>query len=80
MPEEITEFEEGIGEKLTSLVFFPRSDLDILVSETGYSYFAENHEFMNIARIGDCFLEVVGSYFTNQYLDKSRFPNLYSEE
>ncbi|MCR8980883.1 SUKH-3 domain-containing protein [Brevibacillus laterosporus] len=80
MPEEITEFEEVIGEKLTPLGFFPRSDLDIFVSETGYYYFAGSNEFMYIARVGDCFLEAVESYFNNQYLDKSRFPNLYSKE
>lgn len=78
--EELQEFEETVGEKLTPLGFFPRSTLDIYISSSNKFCFAGSYEFMYIAFIGFDFYEMLEVYFNKEYLDQDRFPNLYSED
>ncbi|MCM3700719.1 SUKH-3 domain-containing protein [Paenibacillus macerans] len=80
MSDEIQEFEEVIGEQLTPVGFFPRSDLDIFVSQSGEFYFAGTTEFMYITRLGRDFISAVECYFSGEYLKKSKFPNLHSDQ
>lgn len=77
--EELYEFEAMLGEKLTPLGFFPRSTLDIYLSESNEFYFVGSYEFMYIVRIGSDFYEMLEIYFNKKYLNNDEFPNLYSE-
>jgi hypothetical protein len=78
--EELKEFEETIGEKLTPLGFFPRSTLDIYISDLNKFYFAGSYEFMYIVFIGFDFYEMLEVYFNKEYLDQDKFPNLFPED
>ncbi|MEK8212703.1 SUKH-3 domain-containing protein [Paenibacillus sp. FSL L8-0463] len=78
--EELKEFEETMGEKLTPLGFFPRSTLDIYISNSNKFYFAGSYEFMYIVFIGSDFYEMLEVYFNKEYLDQDRFPNLFPED
>ncbi|MEK3788633.1 MULTISPECIES: SUKH-3 domain-containing protein [Paenibacillus] len=78
--EELFEFENLINQKLTTLGAFPRSEIEILVSESGEFYFAGNSEFLYFTLISNDFYEMLEMYFSKKFLDGIEFPNLYTEE
>lgn len=78
--EELFEFENLINQKLTTLGAFPRSEIEILISESGEFYFAGNSEFLYFTRISNDFYEMLEIYFGKKFLDGVKFPNLYPEE